>query len=135
MTVMDRDWLVERLELTDVICYAMRDWDDYMIECQETEMPPTDGFEDFIADEILSAGYHKQEWILVKDRLPEEDKDVLVFGYYHEAFQTLICHYRTDFKGQWFTSVAGQQVYEVTHWMPLPQPPEIKEEKKWISHY
>jgi hypothetical protein len=79
---------------------------------------------EMVADHLIAHGVTVQEWISVEDRLPEEDKDVLVFGYYHEAFQTLICHYRTDFKGQWFTSVAGQQVYEVTHWMPLPQPPK-----------
>jgi hypothetical protein len=73
---------------------------------------------------LIANGVTVQEWISVKDRLPDEDEDVLAFGYYHETFQTLICHYRSDFKGQWFTSVAGQQVYEVTHWMPLPQPPK-----------
>ena len=65
----------ERVELCDIICCAMRDWDDYMDECRETETPPIDSFEDFIADGVISAGYRKQEWISVKDRLPTEDED------------------------------------------------------------
>ena len=51
----------ERLDLADVICYAIRDWDDYIDECRETETPPIESFEDFIADGVLSAGYHKQK--------------------------------------------------------------------------
>lgn len=68
-----------------------------------------------------------RRWIPVTEKLPEERKDLLVFGYYHEAFQVLICHYRSDFNGEWFTSVAGQKVYEVTHWMPLPAKPPKEE--------
>ena len=36
----------------------------------------------------------------------------------------------------WYYSAPLNEVLgEPTHWMPLPQPLEIKEEKKWISHY
>ena len=73
-----------------------------------------------VADYLLDNGVTVQKWIPVTERLPEDSTDVLVFGFYHEAFQILICHYRSDFNGEWFRSVAGQQVYDVTHWMPLP---------------
>lgn len=69
----------ERVELADIISYAMRDWDDYIDECRETETPPIYGFEDFIADGVLSADYRKQEWISVKDRLPEENEYVMIW--------------------------------------------------------
>lgn len=63
-------------------------------------------------------------WIPVTERLPEEGEDVLVFGYWHEKFQPLMCYLSPHRKGEWFTTVAGQQVYTVTHWMPLPEPPK-----------
>lgn len=58
--------LKEKCDLVDVISYAMRDFDDYLDECHEEEIPPIDTCEDFIADSILSAGYRKQsegEWV------------------------------------------------------------------------
>lgn len=64
------------------------------------------------------------KWIPVTERLPEEGEEVMVFGYWHEKFQPLMCYLSPHRKGEWFTTVAGQQVYEVTHWMPLPQPPK-----------
>ena len=50
----------ERLNLSDTIDYAMRDWDDYIDECREEEIPPIDTFEEYIADYVLDAGYRKQ---------------------------------------------------------------------------
>jgi hypothetical protein len=66
----------------------------------------------------------KPKWIPVTERLPKEDENVLVFGYWQEKFQPLICHLSPFYKGAWFTGVAGQQVYRVTHWMHLPEAPK-----------
>ena len=76
------------------------------------------------ADYLIAHGVTVQEWISVKDRLPEEGETVLVFGYWHEKFQPLMCYLSPHRKGEWFTSIAGQRVYTVTYWMPLPQPPK-----------
>lgn len=64
------------------------------------------------------------KWIPVTERLPEEGKEVLAFGYWHEKFQPLMCYLSPHRKGEWFTTVAGQQVYTITHWMPLPPAPK-----------
>ena len=56
----------ERIELSDIIDYALRDWDDYIYECQEEGNRPIDTFEEWIADAVLKNGYRKQsegEWI------------------------------------------------------------------------
>ena len=83
----------------------------------------TDCRDNIEMDYLLKNGVTVQEWISVKDGLPREGEDVLVFGYWHEKFQPLMCYLSPHRKGEWFTTVAGQQVYEVTHWMPLPEPP------------
>ena len=125
----------ERVELCDIICCAMRDWDDYMDECRETETPPIDSFEDFIADGVISAGYRKQEWISVKDRLPQDD---LPFGGLCEIVQVLLddgtvtvgwCN--RGLKGWYYLPIQAANFvgndYDKTPviaWQPLAQPPK-----------
>lgn len=82
----------------------------------------TTEFIEDIASHLIAHGVTVHEWISVKDRLPREGEDVLAFGYWHKKFQPLMCHLSPRRKGEWFTTIAGQQVYEVTHWMPLPEP-------------
>ena len=73
-----------------------------------------DGFA--IAEEIYNAGYRKQEWISVEERLPETDTRVLVYMHENRMSYTKI---DTD------RIVARKWVRWgdlVTHWMPLPEP-------------
>ena len=68
----------------------------------------------FLADQLITNGVTVQGWISVKDRLPEPTYCVLVVGAYSEmAIDAL----GTD--GEWMGMVE-----DVTHWMPLPQPPK-----------
>jgi hypothetical protein len=61
------------------------------------------------------------EWISVDDRLPVDAKPVIVAGG---------CgHYSHKYR-QWFTNMERDRCgeyyaieWEVTHWMPLPEPP------------
>lgn len=66
------------------------------------------------------AGYRKQEWISVEDRLPETDTRVLVYMHENRMSYTKI---DTD------RIVARKWVRWgnlVTHWMPLPEAPKMK---------
>lgn len=63
-------------------------------------------------------------WIPVTERLPDDGVEVLVSvdensddcGYH-------VCLYRGD---EWVRSESGSgYIFGVTHWMPLPEPPEV----------
>lgn len=76
------------------------------------------GFNSHEYDAYL-AGYEEAEpkWISVNERLPEEDKDVLI---YVPSKNGDSAHWVRDYhiNGKWI--IHG---YEPTHWMPLPEPP------------
>ena len=59
------------------------------------------------------------DWISVKDRLPEDDKDVVTYGIYGH----LIGHYNPKFK-MWFIPIydCGDTI---EYWMPLTEPHEV----------
>ena len=88
-----------------------------------------DDFEEFddetvkdIASYLTDNGVTVQEWISVKDRLPEEKVNCIV--HYKHAY----CD-NDDYWAIGFCFYDGEKFridlsYKVTHWMPLPQPPK-----------
>jgi hypothetical protein len=66
-------------------------------------------------------------WIPVSERLPEEDEDVLVMTA-EGKFASGGMHVASlDEDGVWYPSHGdGWEFPDVTHWMPLPEPPEVK---------
>ena len=63
------------------------------------------------------------KWISVKDRLPDTFKNVLVCT----KHEMLLCHHDGD---EWVINYDGEYAgydYDITHWMPLPEP--LKEEE------
>ena len=58
-------------------------------------------------------------WISVEERLPEKHEGVIV--HCNDGFLTLMCYDGRDW--QW----NGKRDNSVTHWMPLPEPPEVNE--------
>jgi hypothetical protein len=79
------------------------------------------------------------EWISVKDRLPEEDGQYLVFQKHTYGTYTAVLRFakdarkvdKYDFHRGWenvwyrYDSEWGYlTIDDVTHWMPLPQPPK-----------
>lgn len=63
------------------------------------------------------------EWISVKDRLPKDKEDVIVFSTYRGIF----LNWR--FNGEWaiMLNPVLKVPYPITHWMPLPDPPKEDE--------
>ena len=82
-----------------------------------------------IADHLIANGVTIQKWIPVTERLPSLHDDVLLYfkeddnmaaGYLDDVDEdrTMWCAYSD---GGYYTDCD----YEPTHWMTLPEPPEI----------
>ena len=64
-----------------------------------------------------------QRWIPVSERLPETNRLVLILTRLGTQFTA--GHYPD---GNWYTPT--DEIWgEVTHWMPLPPPPEVDDER------
>ena len=89
---------------------------------------------EFIADFLIHSGVTVQEWISVTDRLPDNKEYDWVLaqvvednGYMHIP---RVMEYRQA-KDDWFEETYGwlsehNGLFSVTHWMPLPLAPEVK---------
>ena len=79
-----------------------------------------------IADHIISNGVTVQEWISVKDRLPEDSND----GFEDAVLVTdgFVQHMAYFVGGEWRFAESGEikepMWYRITHWIPIPQPPK-----------
>jgi len=79
------------------------------------ELVPLDYHEDALALSIKRriAAEEKLRWIPVSERLPEKNGQYLVYSGW---VRTLLCLY-----GEW---ACDPKESPVTHWMPLPSPPD-----------
>lgn len=83
-----------------------------------------------MSDELKPCPFCGGGWISVEDRLPPVSTRVLCWDMNRGVKE--ICSLKpigvkTDFP--WVTDVdspMGRTAWEVTHWMPLPEPPEEK---------
>lgn len=82
------------------------------------------GFEDGLKAGSLAGEKRKDEWISVKERLPERNQSVLVFAK-NEIYALL--YERND---KWWGEAgwATTEKWGITHWMPLPEPPKESED-------
>ena len=95
---------------------------DLVIDAKRTD-PETGSFAEYLADHLISNGVTVQEWISVKDRLPEEKVNCIV--HYKHAY--------CDNDDYWAIGICfydGEKfqlgpAYKVTHWMPMPELPEM----------
>lgn len=89
-------------------------------------------WEEACADHLLAHGVTVQEWISVKDRLPDNKEHDWVLAQVVEdnGYMDIprVMEYR-QLKNDWFEDSYGwlsnhNGLFTVTHWMPLPQPPK-----------
>lgn len=80
-----------------------------------------------LQDEIWQLQQQVPRWISVEERLPEDCKHVLVFmrRNFIVGWSIDYWHIDTDWldDGNWSKHPAGGY-YNITHWMPLPEPPK-----------
>jgi hypothetical protein len=77
--------------------------------------------ESSVINGLYNAGYRKQEWISVNERLPEPLKLVLcIWERVYDGWNYGFARYQRD--DVWYVSNEGMP--RVTHWMPLPAPPK-----------
>ena len=66
-------------------------------------------------------------WIPVTERLPEDRSDVLVVAYWHERWGVYMGWCAPE-RAAWSVhiGIGDRSDIAVTHWMPLPEPPEVE---------
>ena len=103
---------ISKAEVLETYAELYEIFDDYPEICKEISK---------VYNKINSLQEQKPSWISVKDRLPEEDTDVLVAN----GMGIEIAAYTTNPVKQWY-GMNGQDVY-AKYWTPLPEPPKEEE--------
>ena len=65
----------------------------------------------------------ERRWIPTSEKLPKSGERVLVRM--SNFYIVIACYF--DKNGYWKND-SGQEIFIVTHWQPLPQPPKMEEE-------
>ena len=80
-----------------------------------------DGIEK-IASHLIAHGVTVQEWISVKDRLPEESGMYIVTA--NDGHAQRVSFVQWQKKNRMWNLTGARSYWRVTHWMPLPEPPK-----------
>ena len=78
-----------------------------------------------IADYLIANGVTVQEWISVEDELPEVGGYVVCIAKRNPFSRFMPMVARIE-KNGWVNPMTEQYISEVTHWMPMPLAPEVK---------
>ena len=66
------------------------------------------------------------EWVSVEERMPVEAEKILCFLELSGGSMVETGYYMGD-EGWYYTGIEAPHHGIVTHWMPLPEPPEVSE--------
>lgn len=94
---------------------------DLIIDAKRTD-PETDSFTEYLADHLIAHGVTVQEWVDVKDRLPEESGMYIVTA--NDGHAQRVSFVQWQKKNRMWNLTGARSYWRVTHWMPMPQPPE-----------
>ena len=73
-----------------------------------------------IADHLIANGVTVQEWVSVTEMLPESGKEGVLIALLRGGVDIGWCE-----DGRWRSEFVNEyEDGEVTHWMPIPQPPK-----------
>ena len=105
----------------------MADMKEKLVELLKSDLPHfQNGFIEKIADHLIANGVTVQEWISVKDRLPEKGTgEVLVVKQFRgKSYVDIgdVIGGRAYCYSDEYCIKAREHI--LTHWMPLPQPPK-----------
>ena len=78
-----------------------------------------------IADHLIASGVTIREWIPVTERLPEDGGMYLVFNPKRAVAKVATVRYSSQ-SIRWCGVEALSYIEGITHWMPLPEPPETE---------
>ena len=108
---------IERLTAENAELRKEIEWKDMVIALAQRKQTEAEAERDALRE--------KQRWIPVTERLPE--RDVQVLGWYKD---NPFSQYRPEvvaWNGNgWVFVYAHRYVTNVTHWMPLPEAPEVE---------
>ena len=75
------------------------------------------------SDQEAVGGIKMSEWISVKDKMPQPGRYVACIAKRNlfSRFMPMVARIE---KNGWANPITEQYISEVTHWMPLPEPPK-----------
>ena len=100
---------------------------DLIVDAKRTD-PETGSFTEYLAEYLIANGVTVQEWVSVEDRSPEETGEVLaiVSGNPHKNITLDHAYELSEYDpcDGWILEMWPEwEDAVVTHWMPLPEPP------------
>ena len=90
--------------------------------CEDLETLPCCDTYEGQAEYLITNGVTVQEWISVKDRLPEPWKQVLIYSRHDFCESAFYIGVLGKWRVTWNHEMLDAD--SVTHWMPLPEPPK-----------
>ena len=107
-----------REKLVDIVCDAAQ-----INGCIHSCNHPPCAMVRVIVDALIENGVTVHEWIPVKDRFPEAGGYVVCIAKRNPFSRFMPMAARIERNG-WVNPITEQYISEVTHWMPLPEPPK-----------
>ena len=91
--------------------------------CEDLETLPCCDTYEGQAEYLIANGVTVQQWIPVYDELPEAGGYVVCIAK-RNPFSRFIPMVARIEKNGWVNPITEQYISEVTHWMPMPNPPK-----------